>query len=93
MRQTSAASPKRIYVAIKGAETEDIARTPRNYFIKKFRNYARDINDEMLKKAKAKIGRPLTKEEILEIWHDANDETNKIFAKKYKYEYISFTRK
>jgi hypothetical protein len=93
MRQTSAASPKRIYVAMKEGETKAVPGVRQNRFIKTFRNYARDINDEMLKKAKAKTGRSLTKDEILEIWHDANDETNKIFAKKYKYEYISFTRK
>jgi hypothetical protein len=93
MRQTAAASPKRIYVAIKGEETKVVARTYQNTFIKLFKNYATDINNELLNKEKTKIGRPLAKDEITKIWHDANDETNKIFAKKYKYEYISFPRK
>jgi hypothetical protein len=92
MRRTAASSPERVYVAIKTGKTIHPWKT-RAVFIDDFKMTATEINKEKTMTFLGKEFRNPTKMEAQKIWHDANDEANKLFAKQYKYEYISFTRK
>lgn len=93
MQSTGASSPNRVYVALKQYETKRFLRDDRKILADEFKAIAGKINNKATVKLMVKTGKGPTQAQTSKIWHDALDEANKIFAKKYKYTYISFGRK
>jgi SPP1 gp7 family putative phage head morphogenesis protein len=90
-KEMIASSPTRIYMAQKRADTAFPHVAP-EILEKEFEGIAHGINKKATYNFYKKTGNNPTKKQALKIWHDALDETNKIFAKKYKFDYISFPR-
>jgi hypothetical protein len=91
-KNCSASSPKRVYIATKRKNTM-IPKKSGKGIAKEINGLAQKINTENTEAKMLKTFTLPTKEEAKIIWHDAVDQSNKITAKKYNFDYISFTRK